>query len=281
MEILWVVIRFLLGLSIGSFLNVVAFRYEEESGFLNVKKLGGRSHCRVCLKPLSWYELIPLFSFLFQKAKCRSCLTKLSWQYPLLELVTALDLVFLPYLLSGTSLGIWLLASFILIAVSAIDVRLRIIPDEANLLIFILGLVQLLVSYKTSTHTSFFSFYGYPFGLTDPVWLNQLVGFLVGLGVFGLIILLTRGRAMGMGDLKLAAAAGLLMGWPDILIAIMVAFIAGGLYSLPLILARKKGLKDMVPFGPFIVFGIAVVVFFGEPLMAGYFNFFEWLLTKV
>lgn len=274
------VLLILVGLSIGSFLNVVAFRYEETSGFLAVNAVKGRSQCRSCLKPLAWYELIPVISFVIQKARCRKCLEKLSWQYPIIEIVTALSFVFVWESMSGAKFIIWLLAACVLIVIAAIDARTRIIPDEANLAIFFLGLARLFTGYL-GPHDSFFKYNAYWFQVSTPLWLNQIVGLLVGLAIFGLIILVTRGRAMGMGDVKLAAAAGFLLGWPDILIATMLAFIIGGVASLILIARQKKGLKDMIPFGPYIVAGLFLVMFFGERIMAGYLNFFEWLLKLV
>lgn len=267
---------FLFGLAVGSFLNVVAFRYEETHGFFHVPSLRGRSRCLVCLKSLRWYELIPVVSFFLQNARCRQCLVKLSWQYPLVEFLTGLAAVLIYRSFSGFDLVLWLIAAAVLIVLAAIDVRTRLIPDETNLIIFILGLVRLFSGYN-APHHSFLKFFDHFFGITSPLWLNQLVGLAVGGAIFAIIILATRGRAMGVGDLKLGAAAGFFLGWPDILIALMIAFIAGGVVSIGLILRKRKGLKDVLPFGPFIVFGIIIVALWGEALMSGYINFFSFL----
>src|SRR3989344_7108886 len=131
------VLLFTLGLIIGSFLNVVSFRYSEEKNLFHTDHLGGRSKCQHCYQQLSWYELIPVFSFLLQKGKCWVCYKKLSWQYLLVEVASGF--IFLlplyiyalrptPYALIESA--VWILAFLVFLLVWSIDFRLYLIPDE-------------------------------------------------------------------------------------------------------------------------------------------------------
>ena len=268
---------FIFGLIVGSFLNVVSFRYDSEKGF-QLTNLGGRSHCPHCGKTLSWYELVPVFSFIFQKGRCRACGTKLSWQYPLVELATGLIFLLPLYLYNPiipNSLFIiqsviWTLVFMIFLLIWTIDFRLYLIPDELNILVVLLGAGRLLID----SPKSFLGPYALLFGLQENLWLNHLVGAAVGAGLVGLILLLSRGRGMGMGDLKLLAALGFFFGWPDILMIFMLASLIGAAVSLVLMALGRKNLKSIVPFAPFLILGAVATFFFSETLLANYFNFF-------
>lgn len=273
--IFFLVLRAAAGLAIGSFLNVVACRYDPEKPLFHVRAWRGRSRCLHCGVTLRWFELIPLASFLIQRGRCRACKARLSLQYPLVELASALAFVFLPLLFSGAALAIWILASLMLILLSAIDARLMLIPDELSIGLGVLG-----VSYTAllTSNQSFLRHYAMLFGLWDASpWVNRAVAAAVGFAFFGLVILLSRGRGMGMGDMKFAASAGLLTGWPDILLALMISFITGSIFGAVRMLQGKKGLKSSVPFGPFIALGVFLTVTLGYRMMEGYFDFFTWL----
>src|SRR3989344_1771030 len=142
------ILFFIFGLAIGSFLNVVSMRYADGSpqkGELSRSMLRGRSHCPYCEKTLSWYELIPVVSFIIQKGNCRSCGHKLSLQYPIVELATGIIFMLLASQIGFANstdvinLIIWLLAAVFLILIAAIDFRLFIIPDALSIGIAILG----------------------------------------------------------------------------------------------------------------------------------------------
>jgi len=277
---------FIFGLVIGSFLNVVAFRYSEEKNLFSTGHLGGRSQCQHCYQQLSWYELIPIFSFLVQRGKCWICYKKLSWQYLLVELASGfiflLPLYFsrLPvtnYQLLITSI-IWILAFLVFLLIWSIDFRLYLIPDELNLILIGLGLVltdfQNFYDQFGQFSGSFLGSYAGLFGLRNNIWVNHLTAALIGGLLVGLIIFLTNGKGMGMGDLKLLVALGLLFGWPDILFIFILASIIGAAVSLSLIFMEKKHMGSVVPFGPFLVVGAVLVFFFGEVMLKSYFNFF-------
>lgn len=279
-------ILFVFGLIIGSFLNVVILRYKPESSVFALFPLSGRSHCRSCRKTLSWYELIPLASFLIQRGRCRSCKERLSVQYPLVEFLTGL--IFLTPLYfynpqmhdySIVAGALWTAAFIAFLVLSAIDYYWMIIPDELNFFIIALGIVRIL---NEKTYSIFGDFTGSfigqfsgLFGIRSDIWLNHLAGGAIGLAFIGLIILITRGRGMGMGDLKLSAALGVLFGWPDIAFLLALAFILGSVYGVYVLTLGKKGLKDSVPFGPFLILGAVTVVFFGKQLLMSYFGFFS------
>lgn len=244
------ILLFLLGLAVGSFLNVIALRYKSDGKLISGDLVFGRSYCPSCRAGLRWYELIPLVSFFVQLAKCRSCGGKISWQYPIIELLAGLAFVLVPKFAEPAPVGI--LVILILLLISLIDLRLSIIPDQLNLLLAFLGLAMIIL-----------------FPGQQNV-LDKFLGAGVGLAVFGLIILISRGQAMGMGDLKLAGALGLLFGWPKILAIIMIAFVVGGLFAALALFFGKKGMKDAIPFGPFLSTAAIVVIFCGDVIVNWY-----------
>jgi prepilin signal peptidase PulO-like enzyme (type II secretory pathway) len=288
---------FVLGLAVGSFLNVIAMRYNSGGKLLAASLVSGRSKCPGCNKALRWFELFPVISFVFLRGKCRECKAKLSFQYPVIEILTGLVFLFVPVKLkeifhlwgavsSGQNffllalMALWLLVFSLLILVFLIDLRLFIIPDHINLLLAVLGIFAIFIgSYWDlfgSVKGSFLGHHSLLFGFRDSIWLNHIAGALIGLIVFGLIAVLSRGRAMGWGDVKLMGALGLIFGWPDVLIIMFLAFVIGAIVSLFILALGKKSLKDIVPFGPFIALGAGIVFFFGIEIMTGYFNLFNF-----
>ncbi len=287
-------ILFVFGLLIGSFLNVLALRYVDGQPLLSFRILGGRSKCQACTVPLKWYELVPLFSFIVQGAKCRHCKHSLNWQYPIVEFVTALITAALPtylYMNWGAAsafalgqsviwfyvmVGLWLLASYTAITLSAIDMRLQIIPDQCNLLLGVIGLALTACKYFFAAHLvngqNFVHEYADILGGPANPFLGALIAVGFAMMLFGATIYFTKGRGMGMGDFKLAIPLALILGWPDILIAIIAAFVIGSVVGLLIIFNKKATMKSMVPFGPFLVIGLYVVVFYGQDLLRWYFS---------
>ncbi|MFH1346888.1 MAG: prepilin peptidase [Spirochaetota bacterium] len=293
------ILLFIFGLTVGSFLNVVIFRYQPGKKVLDSKLIGGpgnwkaRSRCMSCEKNLAWYELLPLASFLTQKGKCRGCGAKISFQYFLIELLSGATFVFvpmfwaasLPLMLIPEYISMFLILSFIwiliflaLIVLSAIDFRHFIIPDSMNVFLAVLGIVLLAVNYYYERFSyiggSFFGYYADLFGLRENIWVNYFFAVAIVMIFFGLIIVLSRGKGMGWGDFKLAGALGLILGWPDILGACFLAFIIGLVFSLVFVAFHKKKMKDIIPFGPFLALGASLVFFFGHQLMSLYFKLF-------
>jgi leader peptidase (prepilin peptidase)/N-methyltransferase len=288
-----VFILFILGLAIGSFLNVVALRYDPEKNMFALGPVSGRSFCPGCRRTLRWFELIPLVSYICLLAKCRTCRVPISLRYPAVEIVSGL-IALLPlyfydrWVIAAMPVApvwymalsvIFALAFYLLLLITLIDLRHTIIPDEANVAIALLGAAKIGVLYAYDqfnlTVGTFLEGYGWLLGLRDSVFTNHLAAAIFGALFFGIIIYITRGRGMGMGDLKLAAALGLLLGWPDIALAVVLSFILGSLWSLPLLVSGRLKLRAAIPFGPFIALGAVATIFFGSDLLRYYFIVFN------
>lgn len=278
--------RFIIGLAFGSFLNVIAFRYDPDKFIFNWKTLGGRSKCDHCHKTLKWFELIPLFSFILQRGKCRQCKGKLSLVHPIGELIMGLIFAFLPERIASFGLPsaslyspeilLWMLVAVTLYLLSFIDLRLHIVPDEGNLFLVILGALATFVYPIQSLGVKVFSFlgpYANLFGFQEGAWSNRLLATILAMAFFGFLILITKGRGMGVGDLKMSIGLGLLFGWPDVAVLIGMAFIFGAVLGIYLIASKNTTLKTAVPFVPFLVLASFVIIFFGKEIVTSYFNF--------
>lgn len=283
---------FVAGTAFGSFLNVLILRYDSVHDTI-LKNANGRSMCPHCHKILNWYELIPIISFFIQHGKCRSCGKKLSVQYPIVEFLVGLifilvfwrlysvyDTSLFPYLM----MVIWSGVLMSLLVMSVIDFRERLIPDGINLFIVLSGFFVILLGYLYPESASLdigqrslLGNYALIFhGSTNFPW-NHLIGAIFGIILFGGLFLLSKGRGMGMGDVKLAGALGFFIGWPDAFIALISSFIIGAIFSLILIGLKRKTMKDFIPFGPFMAFGVVLIYLFGHELMRSYFDFFGLL----
>ncbi len=271
---------FVFGIVIGSFLNVVSMRYNGEHFVFDPKVIGGRSHCEHCKETLRWFELVPLFSFLVQGGRCRRCKAKLSLQYPAVEFISGLIFVAVPWRLAALTDGgplalfiaaLWTLAFLIFLLMSVIDIRIGIVPDELNIALGAVAIAlgaSLVVSPEGSG--SLMGSLGDMFGLNGNLWTSRVVGAIFGFIFFEFLILVTRGKGIGMGDVKLALPLGLLFGWPDIIPVIMCAFICGALVGIFLIVSKKTTMKGVLPFGPFLAFGAAFIFFCGAPMAQWY-----------
>ncbi len=282
---MWIIL-FFFGAAMGSFLNVIALRYNPDKFLLGRHTVGGRSHCSFCRKTLKWYELVPLLSFVIQAGKCRSCGAKLDFQYPASELVAGFIAVSTPLMVRSyfalvpeanlwVISAVWIVIFWTFLLLALIDFRLHIIPDELNIFLVILGLVLLVVSPSLPLgNTSFMGAYSLMFGLGNSIWINHLFGALFGLVFVGALIAITRGRGMGVGDLKLAIILGLIFGWPDIVMILFLAFIIGSLVALGLMAFGKQHMKGRIAFGPYLVLASVLVFAFGEKMLAAYFSLF-------
>ena len=292
-------ILFVLGLAAGSFLNVLSLRYDPNRSVFAPENVGGRSNCPHCKKELAWFELVPVLSFLIQKGACRSCGSRLSLQYPLVEFLGGLIFLFTPLYLNsfyGVSRAsfsffeaprwyygivlIWILALLILLLIAVIDLRRFLIPDELNIALGILAIVLVIISVSLNEtlplfRDSFLRHYSLLFSLFRNPIANHALGALLGSLFFGVLVFASKGKAMGMGDVKFAFSSGLLFGSPDIFLAIVISFIVGGAIGSFLLLRKKKTMRDKLPFAPFLVLGMAATFFFGFPLVKGYFALFN------
>jgi len=237
---------FLYGIIFGSFLNVCIYRIPKKESIVSTP-----SHCMNCGYRLKWYDLVPLFSFLFLKGRCRQCKTKLSWQYPVVEALNGVLWV-LTFAFGGMTwdslLGCCLVSA--LLVLSVIDWRTYEIPLGINIFIAVLGVIHLLVHCDQ--------------------WLTYVLGFFCVSAVLFLLYLFTKGRGMGGGDIKLMAAAGLFLGWK----LVIVAFLFGCLYACVIHIARMMIYKkdSVLAFGPYLSGGILTALWFGERIIQWYVN---------
>lgn len=240
------IIIFLLGLCIGSFLNVCIYRIPENKSIAFPP-----SHCPSCKHNLNVLDLIPVFGYLFNKGKCRYCGARISIQYPLVELITGLAflLVFNKFFIGIEFLKYTVLIS-LLIVITFIDLKTQEIPDGLILFGLISGLLFNL--YDIKAHM-----------------VLGILGFVLGGGVFLLIAMLT-GGAMGGGDIKLMAVLGLFFGWKYIILITLISFVIGAAVSLILIATKLKGRKDFIPFGPFIAAAALIAIFYGSYILQIY-----------
>lgn len=247
---------FLIGLAVGSFLNVLIDRLPKgENVFM------GRSHCDFCKKTLRWYELVPLFSFLLQGGRCRRCHKQLSIQYPVVELITGLGFVFFYQVLDYPFLTLiaYLIIFSSLLVIFVADLKYQIIPDS----MIVTGSIGALLRLSSVNRL-----------IPPSGWQPYILSALGASAFFFILWLVTRGRGMGFGDVKLAFLLGLLLGFPGIIIALYVAFLTGAVVGVILIIGGKKTLKTKVPFGPFLIFGFIIAWKWTLPILHIWRNFF-------
>ncbi len=275
------VLLFILGTLFGSFLNVLSLRYRPERSLLARPAWGGRSHCPHCRRELRWYELVPLFSFFLQDGRCRRCRARLSLQYPLAELLAGLVLVSVPgrvaFLFPGLAApayfalsALWVMVFLGLLLMSLVDARLELIPDGLQVFLGVLGLIILVLLARVAPEASLIGPYALIFNAQGSLWLNRLWGVLAAGIPIALLVFGTRGRGMGMGDLKLAAVLGLLFGWPAALFVLFLAFVTGAAFGLVGILRGVSRMKSAVAFGPFLALGSFLVFVWGQELLRAY-----------
>ncbi|MSU44701.1 prepilin peptidase [Candidatus Nomurabacteria bacterium] len=259
MTLLLVIIFFILGLIIGSFLNVVILRLH------TARSLGGRSACMSCENKLSWYELIPLFSFLGLKGRCRTCKTKISIQYPVVELATGLifaclflkfqGLFFVDIFKFFITYDYYAAMFSILMVIAVYDLKHKIIPDALSFIFGALAFIGL------------FLFYNNDFYWHIPSMLEFSSGVFMALP-FAFIWFISSGRWMGLGDAKLALGLGWLLGFMSAPSGLVIAFWTGAIVGIGLILLSKInkksgiGMKSEIPFAPFLVLGAFLAFIF-------------------
>lgn len=237
---------FILGLAVGSFLNVLIDRLPNDKGLL------GRSHCDYCKRTLQPQDLVPVFSYIFLRGRCRYCQKRLQIQYPLIELFTGVTFVFtwVSFANKGLEEQIYTIVLMTLfIALFFSDLKYQILPDEEQIALFVAGMVYLLV-------------------LNTPSLLivERFVFSFVAMAPLLTLFLATKGRGMGFGDVKLSFLFGFLFGLQSALIILYLSFVSGGLFGLVALLFRKTKLKSKIAFGPFLLLSAVVYLFFKEQI---------------
>ena len=252
-EIAVYIVSFLFGIVIGSFLNVCIFRIPKEES-LSAK----RSHCMSCGYQLRWFDLIPLFSWIALRGHCRKCHAKISVQYPIVEAANGLIYVIV-LLVKGISIEsfIFCFAMSALLALSVIDFRTYIIPIGFN--VFILGLALIRIAYLL---------------FIEGKAIGDMIPYLIGMFVvsvpLGILWFITKGKAIGGGDIKLMGAAGLLLGWKSILLAFVLGCMIGSVIHLIRMKVSKAG--RVLAMGPYLAAGIAIAILWGEQVIRWYVN---------
>ena len=245
---------FLYGIVFGSFLNVCIYRIPKGESIVKVN-----SHCMTCGKKLHWYELVPLFSWIFLRGRCHGCRSKISVQYPLIEGATGLLFV-LCLAVKGLSADMVLCQALMcaLLVLSVIDARTKEIPNGINIFIAVIGLIRAAITII-------------PLIKAHESLLDVILGPVAVAGVLLLILIISGGGAIGGGDVKLMAAAGLFLGFKSTLTALIIACIAGSVIHVALMKIRHLGRE--LAMGPYLSLGIAVCALWGDKIVSWYLGF--------
>lgn len=264
MDVFAVFLMFWLGAVFGSFAGAVAWRIKKEKDFVK-----GRSECEHCHHTLAPLDLIPIFSWLFLRGKCRYCKKPIGLSSLLLEVMLGLAFA-LTYLtwpfgfegwLPGAMFGIWLVGLVILAVLAIYDLRWTLLPDR---------LVWPLVVLAALFFVGRMILGGTPVGQ----WLLEaLYGLVPITGIYGLLYLVSNGKWIGFGDVKLGIAIGLFLGWQQALLTLILANFIGFLFVLPGLISHRLDRSSHVPFGPFLIVGTVLAFLYGQPLINTYINF--------
>jgi len=251
--VIWPVAIAVLGLFIGSFLNVCIHRIPRCESIM-----WPSSHCPLCNNPIKPWDNIPVVSYIFLGGRCRSCSAKISLRYPVVETLSALIALSMLYRFGLTvSFGIYYAWACVLLVITFIDIDYQIIPDRLSIGGIILGLGLV---------------YWLPLTYRD-----SLMGLALGAGLLIAVIygyyFLTKKQGMGGGDVKLLGMIGVFTGWQGVLFTIFMGSLIGTLFGLPWALTQKKTMKAAIPFGPFLALGAFIFVLWGTQMIDWYFGF--------
>ena len=244
LEIVPYIVIFIFGITIGSFLNVCIYRIPLHQSIVTVS-----SHCMTSGRKLKWYDMVPVFSWLLLGGKCRSCKSKISFQYPVIESLNGILYVVI-CLVNGMDLFslIYCLMTSALLTLSLIDWRTYEIPPGINGFLFILGVAAAV--------------------LDRGNLLSHLAGMVCVSGFLGILYLISRGRAIGGGDIKLMFACGLILGWKQIILAFLLGCIIGSVIHL--IRIRVQGEGHVLAMGPYLSAGIFLAALWGNAWISWY-----------
>lgn len=278
MILLFYIAAFAFACFFGSFLNVVVDRLPRSEGFVT-----GRSYCESCKRNLSWHDLVPILSFLYLGGKCRYCRSQLSYYYPVVEAMTGLFFAVTLYLIFGADVFInalqpaYLLDAVYFLALDAFliivfftDLKYGIIPFKIVFSAIAITLVwYVFLPVILRSHPLPF----YPF--QGNFWLNYLLSALGIFLFFFSIFFASKGRGLGFGDVVYVILMGLVLGFPKIILGVYIAFLSGALLSILLVTLKKKKLHGgTIPFGPFLVLGTVISLYWGEIIVAKVMTFF-------
>lgn len=253
---IYILLLFVLGLAMGSFVNAWVWRTKEGKSIAK-----GRSMCPDCKHQLSALDNIPVIGYLLLRGKCRYCNKPISIQYPLVEIITSLLFVAVYLYFSPSNLYMWMqvvawcVVTVLLVAAFVYDLRWMILPDKFTLPTVAIAIVLLVVQ---ATQFGIASIYA------------QLIATLIFTGIYLAIWVLSKGKLLGGGDIRLALLMGLLLTVPQLLVAVFVAYVVGAIVGVTLIAVRLKKRTDAVPLAPFLIFGLYFGLFFGNQISSWY-----------
>jgi leader peptidase (prepilin peptidase) / N-methyltransferase len=259
-------IFFIFGLLVGSFINVVVYRLNMAENLIT-----DRSKCPHCKNLIRWYDNIPLISFILLKFRCRDCREKISFQYPLVEFFTGIIFALIgARYFSAADMSTWaatiyyLGISGALVAIFVYDFLYMEIPGLVlwPAVGWAIAFNLLLDWNRAESGSSIFN------SLTYSGVLAAFAAFIF----FFLMVAISKEKWMGMGDAYLAILLGLILGWPQIILALMLAFAIGAIFGIILILLKKKKMESQIPFAPFLVLGTLISLFFYVEITSWYFK---------
>lgn len=253
-----IIFFFIFGAILGSFINCLVYRLHSK------KTMMGRSFCPQCKHTLGFLDLFPLFSYFFLKAKCRYCQKKIHIEYFLVELFTGF--VF--------ALGYWFYFIYNLgLENSILSLIFYLIISVFLIIIFLYDLKYYLVLDIVVWLAVIITFL-FNFLILDYSWLNLLIAGAIGSLFFGLQFIISKGKWIGGGDILIGLLAGLIVGWPQIILVIFIAYILGSIIGVFLLITKQKKWSSKIPFGPFLVFSTWLVILWGEVIL-------NWYLSTV
>ncbi len=265
---------FIFGLIIGSFLNCLIWRLHKNKTIL------GRSYCPQCKHQIAWHDNIPVLSFLALRGKCRHCKKNISWQYPAVELMMGVLFV-IAFLINFQIFNFQFSNNFQLINFQFFDSIVNLKSQILNLfkdwfvisvmtIIFIYDLRwYLILDIVTLPACVVIFLLNLILGIS---WQNMLISGIIGGSFFLLQYLISRGKWIGGGDIRLGLLMGIALGWPMVLVSIFLAYIIGSVVSIGLILTKRKQWSSQIPLGIFLSTATVIVLFWGEKILIWYIN---------
>ena len=253
MEVFLIIIFAILGLEVGSFLNVCIDRLPQ-----NKSIVFPGSHCEACQHKLGAKDLIPVFSYLRLRGRCRYCQASVPRRLLWVELATGIVFALLAWHYGPTpALGIMIFYACLFIVISVIDLKHCLILNKVVYPSMVVALLLALVPQPWLTRW------------IVPGIANAAIGGAIGFGIFLLIALISRG-GMGWGDVKLAGLIGLATGFPLIFLSVIMAAILGGIVAVVMVITKKKGRRQTIPFGPFLAVAAMITLLWGSNIMNWY-----------
>ena len=263
-EVMIFAIIVLLGLAFGSFITALTWRLHEGKDFV-----AGRSECESCGHVLSALDLMPVISWLMLGGRCRYCRQIVSWQNPAIEIATVLlfvvSYIYWPFPLvsplAWASFGLWLVYIILLVALVVYDLRWMLLPDKLVFTLIALGLVDVDLRLASAGNLSIVSY------------IQQVaLGALVFSGFYGFLYLISKGRWIGLGDVKLGLFIGIVLGWRQGFVALFMANLIGLVVVAPGLFTGKISIRSRIPFGPFLIAAFIIVGLFGTQILDWYFS---------